>query len=751
MLLATRRTRVFAASFITLALATLALFAVYTFAPAQRVHAQTRSARELRPDMRHALDARAHFPLREEASVSSLRRKNDSVALQHGASTFELRPPRPAVSLAADATRKTPARVAAASNANVNTRSLETASTTAAANTVLSRISAGTPLYRVLHSSQLSLTSFAGTDEQYTDTTNDIVADQRTTFDARGGSFDIAIGRSGARYEAYSALDSDPASTTYRQQVGVLVVGIDSNGDFVGDSSQTFNLARTFHLPSIAAVVSGTSKAGREFVVVSSSGYFNRNDAKDPDNEASAGVLLLVRDPLTGGFDSAQTRELVRVGSNQLNNANALTLLPNNDLIIADFDSGNLRIVRDTNNDGVPDTLDPTPFYTYRYSNDAPLDIAANKRGVVFSHSFGNDAVLLALYDDNLDGRADAEEVVAEGLSLDNNLLLHGLTVDRDGTIYVVEDASGASDSIADGGNNGTPRISAFADPTMEGFLENGTIYAVADDATSQALTGLAFGVDAQAAQTFNPIDDPRFFVLQQYLDFLDRAPDKAGQDYWTALIARCAATDNKCLNSSRVSVSAAFFIEQEFQQTGNYVYRLYKGTLNRQPSFAEFLSDRSKVVGGANLEASKTAFADAWVGRPEFQKLYPTASTPDQFIDALIATIRQTTNGAADLTANRASYLNVLRQSGRGSVVRQIVEDRVFQQAEYNRAFVLMQYFGYLRRDPEAGGYQFWLDVLNNRVANNYRGMVCAFVTSAEYQNRFGKFHMHSDAECGQ
>jgi hypothetical protein len=108
--------------------------------------------------------------------------------------------------------------------------------------------------------------------------------------------------------------------------------------------------------------------------------------------------------------------------------------------------------------------------------------------------------------------------------------------------------------------------------------------------------------------------------VLQQYLDFLDRAPDKAGQDYWTALIARCAATDNKCLNSSRVSVSAAFFIEQEFQQTGNYVYRLYKGTLNRQPSFAEFLSDRSNVVGGANLEASKTAFADAWVGRPEFQ-----------------------------------------------------------------------------------------------------------------------------------
>ncbi|MGI8655305.1 MAG: DUF4214 domain-containing protein [Pyrinomonadaceae bacterium] len=747
MLLATRPARLFAAPCIM-----LAIFAVHIFfAPAQIIHAQTPSARELRPDMRHALDARARFRSREEIPLSSLRRKEDSATLQHAASTFELRPRRlAAASPEADTTRKTPARAAVVSS--VNTRFLETAPTAAnAASTSLSRIRAGTPLYRVLHASQLSLISAAGTDEQYTDTTNDIVADERTAFDARGGSFDIAVGRSGARYEVYSALDSDPASTTYRQQVGVLVVGIDSNGDFVSDSSQTFNLARTFHLPSIAAVVNGTSKAGREFVVVSSSGYFNRNDAKDPDNEASAGVLLLVRDPLTGGFDGAQTRELVRVGSNQLNNANALALLPNNDLLIADFDSGNLRIVRDTNGDGIPDTLDPTPFYTYQYSDDAPLDIAANKRGVVFSHSYGNDAVLLALYDDNHDGRADAEEVVAEGLSLDNNLLLHGLTVDRDGTIYIIEDASGASDSIATGGNNGTPRISAFADPTMEGFLENGTIYAVADDAASQGLTGLAFGTDAQSAQTFNPIDDSRFFVLQQYLNFLDRAPDKAGQDYWTALIARCAATDNKCLNAQRVSVSAAFFIEQEFQQTGNYVYRLYKGTLNRQPTFAEFLSDRSKVIGGANLDASKTAFANDWIGRAEFQKLYPATSTPEQFIDALIATIRQTTSGAVDLTTNRASYQNILRQSGRGSVVRQIVEDQAFQQAEYNRAFVLMQYFGYLRRDPDADGYKFWLDVLNNRVANNYRGMVCAFVTSAEYQNRFGKFHMHTDAECGQ
>ncbi len=66
-------------------------------------------------------------------------------------------------------------------------------------------------------------------------------------------------------------------------------------------------------------------------------------------------------------------------------------------------------------------------------------------------------------------------------------------------------------------------------------------------------------------------------------------------------------------------------------------------------------------------------------------------------------------------------------------------------------RPYVLAEYFGYLRRDPDPGGYQFWLDVLNNRVQNNYRAMVCAFVNSIEYQDRFTPVHSHTDAECGQ
>jgi hypothetical protein len=77
------------------------------------------------------------------------------------------------------------------------------------------------------------------------------------------------------------------------------------------------------------------------------------------------------------------------------------------------------------------------------------------------------------------------------------------------------------------------------------------------------------------------------------------------------------------------------------------------------------------------------------------------------------------------------------------------LIEDDAFKESEYNRSFVLMQYFGYLRRDPEPGGYDFWLDVLDNKVPGNYRGMVCAFITSAEYQQRFSSVVSHSNSEC--
>jgi len=611
-------------------------------------------------------------------------------------------------------------------------------------------IQVGTPLTQLLHTSQLSLTSSAGSDEQFVDRNGDLVADERTTFDSVGGSFDIAVGRSGARYEVYSA-------TLNNALVGVLVVGRDTNGDYRSDSSQTYNLRTDFSLPSAAAVVTGVSKAGREFVIVSSSGYYNSSDPNDPNNEASPGVILLVRDPATGGFDNTRSRELVKVGDNQLYNANALALMPNNDLLIADFHSDELRIIRDTDHDGMPDTLSATPYYSYRFSNDAPLDIAVNSHGVVFSHSAGADVVMLVLYDDDGDGDADRDEVCAEGLSIDNNLFLHGLVVDGPGNVYVIENAAGAFDG--DDGNGGAARVDAFPDRFQDGFLTDGSVFSQTDDPASQGLSGLAFG-----RLPANKIDDPQFFVAQHYRDFLNREPDASGLAYWVNQITTCG-NDAACIDVKRVNVSAAFFLSIEFQETGYLVYKFYKAAYGNLPGavvpvrFQELLSDTQQigqdvVVGegawAAKLEANKQAFATAFVARSRFTSAFAASLTPAQFVDALYVNAGVNSPPAAERTAAINEFgaaTNTSDNAARARALRRVAENATLQQQELNRAFVLMQYFGYLRRNPndppnsDYSGFDFWLAKLLEHNGNFVSAeMVKAFLVSTEYRERFAQ-----------
>lgn len=662
---------------------------------------------DLRPDMRRALRVR-------QTSTATTGRKN---AYQASRITNQRRPPKAATSSR---------RVARAS------ASLNLPATTP--------ITPGTSLSRVLHTAQISLTSPAGTDEQFVDRNADLIADERTTFDSVGGSFDIAVGRSGSRYEVFSATLND-------QLLGVLVVGLDTNGDYVADQSSTFDLERDFDLPSAAAVVAGTDKDGREFIVVSSSGFFNSDDPSDPFNEPSPGVVLLVRDPTTGGFDDSRSRALVSVGDDRLFNANGLALMPNNDVLIADFRSNELRVIRDTNNDGLPDTLDNTPYYSYNFSDDAPLDVAVNSRGVVFSHSVGNETLMLAIYDDNQDGRGDRDEVVVEGLSIDNNLFLHGLTVDRKGNVYVIEDATSTFDEE---GNGGVARVDAFPDPALNGFLEDGQVFTLADF-DDLGLSGL--GIGSPSSSTNNT----QFFVTQHYRDFLNREPDAAGLAFWMNNIDSCG-TNVQCREVKRIDTSAAFFLSIEFQETGFLVYRLYKtsfapsalrprGLLRHQ----EFLQDaeeigRDVVVGAPGwaekLNINIINFIAAFVSRAEFQTAYPAQLTPAQYVDSL-----NSLAGQALSPAERNALVNGLisGQETRATVLRKVADDTDFKNAEFNPAFVLMQYFGYLDRNPndppdvDFAGYDFWLNKLN-QFGGDFRSaeMVKAFISSIEYEDRF-------------
>lgn len=250
-----------------------------------------------------------------------------------------------------------------------------------------------------------------------------------------------------------------------------------------------------------------------------------------------------------------------------------------------------------------------------------------------------------------------------------------------------------------------------------------------------------------------NTIDSNEFFVRQQYLDFLNREPDQQGLAYWSSRLDHCAA-DPVCLSRQRIDVSASFFKSMEFQKTGSYIYRLYQGALGRPLSYAEFAADKPRVVGGANLDADKLAFANEFASRPEFVEKYRAYLSAESFVDALIETVRATTG--VDLTNQRADLIasyntgRTLNES-RGHVVADMGESGTLATATFNQAFVQMEYFGYLRRDGDANGYNFWLNVVNDSDAGNYLGMVCSFITSAEYQQRFGTVVSRSNAECGR
>jgi hypothetical protein len=270
----------------------------------------------------------------------------------------------------------------------------------------------------------------------------------------------------------------------------------------------------------------------------------------------------------------------------------------------------------------------------------------------------------------------------------------------------------------------------------------------------------------------FITIADNDFFVQQQYIDFLNRMPDQSGFNFWLGQITGCS--NQPCIDVNRINDSGAFFLSIEFQQTGYLVERMYKaayGDDSTQTStlggahsisvprvrLSQFLPDVKQIGNGvvvnqgnwqAQLEANKVSFCQAFVQRSQFTQTFaPTGTTPTAFVNQIAANAGVPANdpdiaraigefkGAADITDVTA----------RGQALRDIAENATVFNAEQNRAFVLMQYFGYLRRDPNSGpdtdytGYDFWLTKLNQFNGNFINAeMVKAFISSNEYLNRF-------------
>ena len=222
------------------------------------------------------------------------------------------------------------------------------------------------------------------------------------------------------------------------------------------------------------------------------------------------------------------------------------------------------------------------------------------------------------------------------------------------------------------------------------------------------------------------------------------------------------------CREIRRINVSAAFFLSIEFQQTGYLVERLYKAAYGSATGTStlggthqlsvpivrlnEFLPDtqqigRGVVIGapGADqlLENNKQTLIAEFVQRSRFTTAYPLSMTPAQFVDTL-----NTNAGGALSPAERNQLVSDLTSGAktRAQVLRAVAEDADLFAAEGNRAFVLAQFFGYLRRNPndtpdsDYTGYDFWLGKLNQFNGNFVNAeMVKSFIVSGEYFGRFG------------
>ncbi|HXI24418.1 MAG TPA: Ig-like domain repeat protein [Pyrinomonadaceae bacterium] len=276
--------------------------------------------------------------------------------------------------------------------------------------------------------------------------------------------------------------------------------------------------------------------------------------------------------------------------------------------------------------------------------------------------------------------------------------------------------------------------------------------------------------ISDSAAPAPNANDDTDAFVRQQYRDFLFREADPSGLAFWKNNIDECndpahrpaGQTLGQCIEIRRINTSAAFFLSIEFQQTGNLVRSCYVASLNRpltnnMPAFVEFERDRQAIANGVivlqgnwqqTLLDNRDAFLRDFVTRAEFVGLYPTVDSPTQYVDKLYlhASITPTSSERATAIAEFGGATTAADAAARGRALFDVTQNAAFQQREVNRSFVQMEYFGYLRRNPNDApdgnfvGYDFWLNKLNAFNGNYIESeMVKAFLSSNEYRHRFG------------
>jgi hypothetical protein len=265
----------------------------------------------------------------------------------------------------------------------------------------------------------------------------------------------------------------------------------------------------------------------------------------------------------------------------------------------------------------------------------------------------------------------------------------------------------------------------------------------VVSNAQGQTVVSGVFNTVGTVTLLSNDIDATTFFVEQQYRDFLGREADDSGLGFWSSQIAGCDG-DAACVQRSRVNTSGAFFLSIEFQKTGYTLYLFNKASFGVMPRRNAFLVDMQAAAQGVvvgregwekQLEENTRRVAEAWVARAAFQQRFGSLSN-EQYVDALFQNA-----GVQPSAAERNALVQGLNSGAetRATILRKVADNADFRRNEKNPAFVLMQYFGYLHRDPDDTGFNFWLKKLDDNGGDFHKAeMVRAFVEATEYRGRF-------------
>jgi Tol biopolymer transport system component len=246
-----------------------------------------------------------------------------------------------------------------------------------------------------------------------------------------------------------------------------------------------------------------------------------------------------------------------------------------------------------------------------------------------------------------------------------------------------------------------------------------------------------------------SPIDDTGYFVRQHYVDFLNREPDADGLAFWTNEIESCGA-DAQCREVKRINVSAAFYLSIEFQETGFFFYRfsLLNPFATGDTPFLATMRAVQEIGQGVfvgqpgwedRLKSNKLAFVQRYYD--DDRLVLSFGRTNAEWIDLLFQFVNMDTG----INLSPAKHDALIAGLDNGTETRptafvKVLDDPDFKKALFNQVFVLMQYKGYLRRDPDPDGFNFWLNKLNQFNGDFISAeMVKAFITSLEYRGRFG------------